>query len=127
VSSAVLDSSAVLAYLNGEPGSDVVQAGLTESLLGAVNLAEVASKLAQDGASSVQIDQIIAALACPIVDFDRDLAVHVGAMRPLTAKRGLSLGDRACLALAARTGLPVLTTDRAWSGLELGVDVRLIR
>jgi PIN domain nuclease of toxin-antitoxin system len=48
-------------------------------------------------------------------------------MRPLTAKRGLSLGDRACLALAARTGLPVLTTDRAWSGLELGVDVRLIR
>ena len=62
-----------------------------------------------------------------IIDFDVHLAYQVGSLRPLTKGAGLSLGDRACLALAQRLGLPALTTDRAGKDLSLGIEVRVIR
>ena len=61
-----------------------------------------------------------------IIDFDVNLAYLVGSLRPLTKGAGLSLGDRACLALAQRLGLPALTTDRAWKDLSLDIEVRVI-
>lgn len=67
------------------------------------------------------------ALALDVHDFGRELAFQTAMLRPTTKHKGLSLADRACLALGGQLGLPVLTTDRAWTELELGVEVRLIR
>ena len=63
----------------------------------------------------------------PAIAFDYDLAFQTGLLRPITKRAGLSLGDRACLALGAQLGVPVLTTDRSWESLGLPVEVRVIR
>lgn len=128
VSSAVLDASAILALLQGEPGAPVVQAAVQAGVaLGAVNLAEVISKLAERGMALPDIDSAVDGLALDIVPLDGALARRIGALRPLTRSTGLSLGDRACLALAEHLGLPALTTDRQWAGLVPGIIVQVIR
>jgi PIN domain nuclease of toxin-antitoxin system len=123
----VLDSSAILAQLQGEMGGDLVAGYMPEAFLSAVNLAEVAQKLVNDGATDQGVRDTLADLPCDVVDFDRPMAMRVGILRRTTRERGLSLGDRACLALAERLGLPVLTADRAWADLDLGIEVVLIR
>lgn len=123
----VLDASAVLAYLQDDAGAVQVEDALGDAMISAVNLAEVVTKLADHGASEQAIGQILAALPCTVAPLDFDGALAAGFLRPLTRFAGLSLGDRACLALGRQNRLPVLTTDRAWMTLELGVDVRLIR
>jgi len=128
VSSAVLDASAILALLQGEPGAPVVQAAVQAgAALGAVNLAEVISKLAERGMALPDIDSAVDGLALDIVPLDEALARRIGALRPLTRSTGLSLGDRACLALAEHLGLPALTTDRQWAGPVPGIIVQVIR
>ena len=62
-----------------------------------------------------------------VIDFDRPLAEATGALAVLTRAQGLSLGDRACLALAKREGAIALTADQAWSKVKAGVDIQLIR
>jgi ribonuclease VapC len=99
VSSYVLDASALLALLNNEPGSARVK----------------------------EIRFYLDALGLTIVNFDRALAYECGFLLPLTKAGGLSLGDRACLALAASLGVPALTCDRVWATLNLGVQVELLR
>ena len=124
----VLDASALLTLLHQEPGSNkVVQAIEDGAAISTVNLSEVASKLNDLGAPEVVIQDAINALELTIVDFNAELAYKVGALRPQTRHIGLSLGDRACLALAQHLGLPALTTDRAWEGLSLGITVQVIR
>ena len=123
----VLDASAILAQLQGEPGGERVASHLDDAWVSAVNLAEVAQKLVNDGASDQGVRDTLADLPCDVVDFDRAMAIRVGLLRRTTRERGLSLGDRACLALAERLGLPVLTADRAWAELDLGIEVVLIR
>lgn len=127
MSSAVLDASAVLAALNREPGADRVAEVIERSLLCSVNLAEVVAKLVERGASPEQAAMIVGALGCRVVVLDEALAIRTGTLRHDTRSSGLSLGDRACLALAEREGLPALTTDRVWKSLELGIDVHVIR
>lgn len=127
MNSAVLDASAILALLNQEPGADVVAAVIGRSLVSAVNVSEVLAKMVDNGGTGDQAMQVIAALPCSVVAFDEALAHAAGRLRAATRSSGLSLGDRACLALAEATGLPALTTDRAWSRLSLGIVVRLIR
>jgi len=124
---AVIDSSVVLAAIYGEPGGEKAAAVLAPSLLSTVNLSEVVAKLAGRGSSWSQIEPIVNGLTCRIVDFTQAQAEVAGMLRFTTMKAGLSFGERACLALAIQSRLPVWTADRAWSGLELGVDVRLIR
>ncbi len=124
----VLDASALLTLLHQEPGSDkVVRAIEDGAAISTVNLSEVASKLNDLGAPEMVIQDAINALELAIVDFNAELAYKVGVLRPLTRHIGLSLGDRACLALAQHLGLPALTTDRAWEGLSLGITVQVIR
>lgn len=124
----VLDASALLTLLHQEPGSDkVVQAIEDGAAIGTVNLSEVASKLNELGAPEMVIQDAINALELTIVDFNTELAYKVGVFRSLTRHIGLSLGDRACLALAQHLGLPALTTDRAWEALSLGITVQVIR
>ena len=123
----VLDASAVLASLRNETGGERVLPVLETSLLSAVNLAEVATRLLDLGALAADIDGLRERLRCEVIPFDEGLALRAGLLRVQTRHLGLSVGDRACLALAQREGLPVLTGDRAWRGLDVGVEVVLIR
>lgn len=123
----VLDASAVLARLRGERGADIVQARASNALISAVNYAEVIGKLIDLGVSAEVAAATIGEFELAVVPFDEIDAARTGALRAVTRRRGLSLGDRACLALAERLGLPVLTADRAWADLDLGVEVVLIR
>lgn len=100
---------------------------MANSLLGAVNLTEVATRLLDLGFASAEVDRLLTRLRFTVVSFDADLAIRAGLLRGGTRDLGLSLGDRACLALAQREGLPVLTADRAWLELDVGVQVVLIR
>ena len=127
MASAVLDSSAVLAVLNSEEGADLVVAVLTDALISTVNYAEIVAKLVERGSSDVEAQAALQTLVFTTVDFDTPLAQRTGAMRLATIKRGLSLGDRACLSLAEREGVPAITADRGWVGAISGIQVRLIR
>jgi ribonuclease VapC len=127
LSEAVLDASALLAGLQGEPGGHVVEESDAPLHLSSVNLAEVVAKLVERGGDEPWIRRQIGAVGPVLHPFDTELAYEVGLLRSATHRFGLSLGDRACLALARRLKLPVLTTDRLWAELSLGVDVRLIR
>ncbi len=124
----VLDASALLALLHGERGADHVAAILPDAVLGAVNLSEVVAKLAERGMSANSIRTALQGLDLDVRAFDADLAYAAGELRRTTRARGLSLGDRACLALAAQLDAVALTTDRSWSGIEVQkASVQVIR
>lgn len=123
----VLDASAVIALLADEPGAETVRAWLPHAVVSAVNLAEVGAKLADRGMADAAIREAIDALGFEIAAFDEGAAYAAVHLRAPTRRFGLSLGDRACLALAAARGLPVLTTDRDWRALDIGVEVHLAR
>ena len=125
--SAVLDLSAILSVLNGEPGADAVVEILDDAIVSTVNYAEVVAKLVDRGSSSEQAQSVLRSIALTTIDFYVSLARRTGMLRCQTRKRGLSLGDRACLALAEREGVPAMTADRNWAGSVLGIEVHLIR
>ena len=124
---AVLDASALLCLLNGESGSERVIEALPAAVIGAANLAEVVSKLRERGLSAEEVQDVLGSLPLDVRPLSAFQAYAIGHLRPTTRNYGLSLGDRACLALAAELGLPALTADQAWAGLEIGVEVELIR
>jgi PIN domain nuclease of toxin-antitoxin system len=124
----MLDASAVLALVQREPGGEQVQAVLPVAMICTVNLAEAVSVLVRKGAGSLDAIRLgMKGLGLTVVGFDEELAIETGALIAITKPYGLSLGDRACLAAAAREGVPVLTTERSWANLNLGVTVQLIR
>ena len=123
----VLDSSALLAFLHREPGAEVVAEALDRAVISAVNLAEVATKLTERGASLTHIRRVVSALKVGVIGFDNVLSYRVAALRESTKEAGLSLGDRACLATAQSLGAPALTTDRSWTRVEVGVEIQVIR
>ena len=136
VSGSVLDASAVLALLNQEPGADLVAAALADgAAISAVNLAEVVGRLAEAGMAEDLIRQALDPLGLEVVSLDAAAAYRTGLLRPATKQAGLSLGDRSCLALAQilsgasspATSCRVLTSDRAWASLSVGVRVEVIR
>jgi len=124
---AVFDASAALAVLYAEAGSETLTPLLGQACISAVNLTEVVGKLAERGAGADDINDLLAALRLAVEPFDEAMAQHAGLLRPLTRAHGLSLGDRACLALAARLALPAYTTDAAWRDLETGVEIIVVR
>ena len=127
MSRAVLDASAMVAFVRGEPGGEIVDGYRGDALASAVNVAETAARLVDLGLSLTEVERSIAHLYLDIVPFDEEQALATAATRRATRHRGLSLGDRACLELAARRGLPAVTADRAWAELDADADVRLIR
>jgi PIN domain nuclease of toxin-antitoxin system len=123
----LLDASAVLAHLNDEDGASAAgEAMAAGAAISVANWAEVLSKAAEVGEDPGQLAEELRDLLQvePISDAD---CIEIARLRPLTRARGLSLADRACLALAKRLGLPVVTADRDWAEVDLGVTVRLIR
>lgn len=123
----VLDATALLALLQEEPGAETVAEAIPQSSISAINLAEVVGKLVDAGMPEEAVRAALTGLGIEVVPFDEDLAYRTGLLRPLTSPYGLSLGDRACLALGQRLGRPVLTADRVWASLKVGVKVRVIR
>lgn len=125
----VLDTSAVLAYFWDEPGGarvmEVLQGG--DHLISAVNLSELASKFVDHGIPEADIPRLIAGLELVVANHDAVLAQETGTLRRATRHLGLSLGDRACLALARQLNATVLTADRPWRELDLGIAVECIR
>ncbi|MFL5075423.1 MAG: acyl-CoA dehydrogenase family protein [Microvirga sp.] len=100
---------------------------IARSLLCSVNLTEVVSKLIERGATAPAALEVARGLPYEIVPYDEDFASDAGVLWAETRATGLSLGDRACLALARREELPALTTDQRWAREKVGVDVQLIR
>ncbi|HLR97227.1 MAG TPA: type II toxin-antitoxin system VapC family toxin [Jiangellaceae bacterium] len=126
---AVLDASAALALLRIEPGHDQVSQLLSGSVISAPNYSEVIQKLRQLGSATAEEDTaVLTALGSRVVPFDTTVAINAARLWSATRTAGLSLADRACLAVAAglRDGVAV-TADRAWADLDVGVRVQLIR
>jgi ribonuclease VapC len=123
----LLDASALLAVINDEPGAEVVLPLLEVAAISAVNHAEVISKMIEDGVPIEDVRETMLKFVMPVIAFDAALGERTGSLRGETINQGLSLADRACLALAEREGLPVLTADRRWAELGIGVEIRLVR
>jgi ribonuclease VapC len=124
---AVLDASALMALLNEEPGSDVVEGLVPEAAISSVNWCEAYGKLRARGVDGVALTASMAETGIAVLGFDEEDARRAGELLTATRSLGLSLADRACLALAAKLGVPAVTADRAWADLDVGVYVVCIR
>jgi PIN domain nuclease of toxin-antitoxin system len=123
----------LLAYLRDEQGAEVVADAIADgTAISTVNLTEVLSRAADRGEDSVRLtrqmrDRGLLEGAISIEPFTIEDALEVARLRPATRAQGLSLGDRACIALACRLDLPALTADTAWSQLDIPVELHQIR
>lgn len=129
MTAAVLDASALLAMLLGEPGADRVRRELPGAIMTTVNLSEVVGHYARNGIAEGDIRAVLDFLPIEWIGFDDGLAYEAGLLLPVTKTLGLSFGDRACLALAQRRGARVLTSDRAWRDIidSGGAAIEVIR
>jgi ribonuclease VapC len=115
----VLDASAVLALLNQEPGMDQVERILGESIISAVNACEVLTKLIDAGLPMEEARESFDLLGLDVIDFNKELGEKAASLRSVTRKKGLSLGDRCCLALGLHLKIEVVTAEREWAKLKL--------
>lgn len=127
MSECVLDSSTLLAVLLGEPGTDAILDDVAGAFISTVNLAEVYSKSRDVGLSMEELTWAVSQLRVRSVTLDEPQAIVIGTLREKTRHRGLSLGDRACLALCYLKKLPALTADADWLLCDLDLEIRLIR
>lgn len=117
-----------MAYIRGEAGAYRVLAEIEAGAsISVVNLAELVTLNINSGESERVTRRIIAEMHLDVIPFDEELAFQAGLLVPVTRSRGLSLGDRACLATAMHHRLPILTADRAWQGLPLNVEIEFLR
>lgn len=123
----VADASAILCVILDEPGAEAAAPLLPGATVSAVNLCEVFTRLSDGEADHTASFELIAKFEFTVVPFDADQAAAAARLREATRHLGLSLGDRACLALAAARGMPAMTADRVWAGLDLGIPIRVIR
>lgn len=123
----VADASAVIALLVGEPFTRFDPERLTDAYISAVNLSEVLVRLQEIGMPESEVDISVATLNLRVVGFDEAQAHIAARLRSATRHAGLSLGDRACLALGLARECPVVTADRIWASLDIGVGIVLIR
>jgi ribonuclease VapC len=124
----VLDASAILAVIGGEPGAEKLTPDLLARAVGsAVNLSEVQAKLVSRGWSSEQAWEDATSPVREVVAFDEAQARVAGDLATQTRHLGLSLGDRACLALGIALKVPVYTAEKAWKKLNVGITVHVIR
>lgn len=123
----VLDASAILALAFNEPGAERVAAVLPQAVVSSVNLSEAAAKLIEKGAAPDAARLVLEAMRLEIIPLDWNLGWEAALLRQSTKAMGLSLGDRVCLALAARRNCVALTADRTWSGVSSGPKIEVIR
>ncbi len=125
--SVVLDTSALLAFLHEEPGGETVSPALEGARISAVNWSEVLLKSLQRKVDIDGMQQEFMEVGVTFEPFTPQQAQTAARLWSHTRKLGLSMADRACLALALDKALPVLTADRAWASLGLDVDIRVVR
>jgi len=123
----IFDSSAILALLKMEQGHEKVSERLDDAIVSSVNFSEVITVLARKGFGQEEVIKSLKDTFLHIVDFDVEQAIIAASLDEITKVHGLSLGDRACLALAKHKKLPALTADKVWKELSLGVEVQIIR
>lgn len=123
--SVVLDASALIAMIKGEKGSAKVAAGIAGARVSSVNYAEVVTHFIHTGMPEREVDAMLDPLPLTVVPADKALAQIAGRLRAVTAEAGLSLGDRFCLALARRDGLPAWTSDQNWKKIADAVEVKV--
>lgn len=123
----VLDASALMALLNVEPGAEAVNQFAPSAAISAVNWCETYGKLRAAGVDAGSLTANMQETGIAILPFDEIDARAAGELAPATKHAGLSLADRACLALAARLRVPAVTADRAWPNLDVGVEILCVR
>jgi PIN domain nuclease of toxin-antitoxin system len=123
----ILDASALLALLLNEPGAQLVRQYLRGSAISSVNLAEVATLYVRRGVGAAEANSRLAVLPIRVTAFSKQQALLAAELVPLAGPLGLSLADRACLALGLDRNEPVMTADRVWAQLDLPVKVTVIR
>jgi len=122
----VVDASAVIALLVGEPFTSFDPLRLPNASISAVNLSEVLARLQEIGMPESEAAVAVASLKLRVIAFDEPQARTAARLRSVTRHVGLSLGNRACLALGDTLGCPVVTADRVWASLKLGVEIVVI-
>lgn len=124
----ILDSSALLALLKNESGADIVESLLGKIIMSSINLAEVATVLLDSEMTLQECQDTVLPFISAIVPYDEEFAFLTADLRKKTKSYGLSLGDRACVALGQKLQLPIYTADKIWKELQLdNIDIRLIR
>ena len=128
MSDVVLDASAVLAMLRDEPGGDTVADYIGRAAISAVNLQEVAKEMLLEGATVAAARSVLEELGLELHSHDADAAYEAAGLYEQTRQHGRGLGDRSCIALGLRLGVPVLTADREWKRIKLeGLQLRHVR
>ncbi|KMO17496.1 PIN domain-containing protein [Methylobacterium indicum] len=128
MSSVVFDTSAVVALLRGEPGADAVAGRVGQAAMSTLNLQELVKALLLRGLTRPVIEEMVQELRLDLHAHDREAAFAAAFLTGATRHHGSGLGDRTCMALAMKLGVPVLTTDRTWASLEIpGLSVEVIR
>lgn len=123
----ILDASALLALVFDEPGADVVARLAGGSSILSVNFSEVIQRVISIDGNPDRAEEAVDRLEIEVFSFDRKLARIAAELRQPTAFIGASFADRACLSLGLLTGRPILSSDRAWAKLDLGIEIRMIR
>ncbi|MBI1954654.1 MAG: type II toxin-antitoxin system VapC family toxin [Proteobacteria bacterium] len=124
----VLDASALLALIQNERGADVVKPLLRLAMMSTINIAEVLTTLQRVNILPKEALPSLSDIIQTIVPFDIEQAQYVAELQPYVQHKGLSLGDRACLALGMKWQVPIYTADKIWGDLQLNkVDIKLIR
>ena len=124
----ILDASALLALIQEETGAEIIKPLLKFSVMSAVNVTETLSVLQRTNISSEEGLALIMDIVTTIVPFDLEQAEQVAKLHPFVQPQGLSLADRACIALGIKLQIPIYTADRIWVELKLdNIDIRLIR
>jgi ribonuclease VapC len=127
VTSVVLDASAVIAVLRSEPGADIVLGALSDAVITTINYSEVLKKTIERGGTGDAAASFVRGLSIAIIPFDEALAAVSADLYPQTKEFGLSLADRACLALGIQRNCKVLTSERRMALPSLSIKVKLIR
>lgn len=124
----VLDASAVIALLRDEPGAEFVRSKLGRAAMSAVNLQEVAKELGDQGLEPHEVAETLEGISLQVLPHDIEDALLSASLASVTRRFGRGLGDRTCMALAIRLGVPAVTTDKAWVQMEIpGLEVVLAR
>lgn len=123
----IVDASAILEVLQGEAGADAVIVQAQSALMSAVNFSEMLAKASDLSIEVATLQRGVAGLELQIESFTEGQAIIAAGLRPMTRALRFSQADRACLALGIDKQLPILTGDRVWMTLDLGVDIRMIR
>lgn len=124
----ILDASALLALIHQEEGADIVKPLLKKAIMSTVNVSEVFTALQRADILPKEALTSISDFIQTIIPFDIEQAQLVAELYPFTKSKGLSLGDRACIALGQKLQLPIYTADKIWKELQLdNIDIRLIR